>query len=160
MARILFIGLDGAEKSFQLQTHRPFTVGRDPGNDIVLRDPKISRHHAEIVFDRGFFVVHDLASANGTWVNGKKIRVAPLTHGAKMRMGNTFARFSEELPTEGDGDSDATKAAPERAPFDQPVPPTEDLGPLDLLPTSENPRAAFATVPHAEALAVDDVKKK
>ena len=49
MAKIFFVGLDGTEKSYRLQTHRPFTVGRDPGNDIILRDPKVSRHHAEIV---------------------------------------------------------------------------------------------------------------
>ena len=71
MAKIFFVGLDGTEKSYRLQTHRPFTVGRDPGNDIILRGPKVSRHHAEIVFERGFFVLHDLASANGTYVNGK-----------------------------------------------------------------------------------------
>src|SRR5215212_8097018 len=102
MAKIFFVGLDGAEKSYRLQTHRPFTIGRDPGNDIILRDPKVSRHHAEIVFERGFFVLHDLASANGTYVNGKRIRVAPLTHGAKLRMGNSYGRFTEELPTEAD----------------------------------------------------------
>jgi len=51
MAKIFFVGLDGTEKSYRLQTHRPFTVGRDPGNDIILRDPKVSRHHAEIVFE-------------------------------------------------------------------------------------------------------------
>ena len=103
MAKLFFVGLDGTEKSYRLQTHRPFTVGRDPGNDIILRDPKVSRHHAEIVFERGFFVVHDLTSANGTYINGKRVRVAPLTHSAKVRMGNTYGRFSEELPTENDG---------------------------------------------------------
>ena len=102
MAKLFFVGLDGTEKSYRLQTHRPFTVGRDPGNDIILRDPKVSRHHAEIVFERGFFVLHDLASANGTYVNGKRVRVAPLTHGAKLRLGNSYGRFSEELPTEAD----------------------------------------------------------
>ena len=39
MAKLFFVGLDGTEKSYRLQTHRPFTVGRDPGNDIILRDP-------------------------------------------------------------------------------------------------------------------------
>src|SRR5213076_932750 len=102
MAKLFFVGLDGTERSYRLQTHRPFTVGRDPGNDIILRDPKVSRHHADIVFERGFFVLHDLASANGTYVNGKRVRVAPLTHGAKVRMGNSHGRFSEELPTEAD----------------------------------------------------------
>ena len=37
MAKIFFVGLDGAEKSYRLQTHRPFTLGRDPGNDIIVR---------------------------------------------------------------------------------------------------------------------------
>ena len=158
MAKIFFVGLDGAEKSYRLQTHRPFTIGRDPGNDIILRDPKVSRHHAEIVFERGFFVLHDLASANGTYVNGKRIRVAPLTHGARLRMGNTYGRFSEELPTE----SDAAPLAAGAEPFDQPVPPTEDLSSLgDILPTSQLDRDVvnLQTVPH-EKLGANDLKKK
>src|SRR6266568_5171911 len=60
----------------------------------------ISGQQPPDVFERGFFVLHDLASANGTYVNAKRVRVAPLTHGAKLRMGNTYGRFSEELPTE------------------------------------------------------------
>jgi predicted component of type VI protein secretion system len=170
MAKIFFVGLDGAEKSYRLQTHRPFTLGRDPGNDIILRDPKVSRHHAEIVFERGFFVLHDLASANGTYVNGKRVRVAPLTHGARLRMGNTYGRFSEELPTEAD-------APPMGAaePFDQPVPPpTEDLSslvdldsrmdatgdvPIDMAPTGAIERVNLQTVPH-DKLDPEEVKKK
>lgn len=156
MAKIFFVGLDGAEKSYRLQTHRPFTLGRDPGNDIILRDPKVSRHHAEIVFERGFFVLHDLASANGTYVNGKRIRVAPLTHGARLRMGNTYGRFSEELPTE----SDPTPMGASE-PFEQPVPPpTEDLGALeDIMPTSQIERVNLSTVPH-EKLDPEELKKK
>lgn len=166
MAKIFFVGLDGAEKSYRLQTHRPFTLGRDPGNDIILRDPKVSRHHAEIVFERGFFVLHDLASANGTYVNGKRIRVAPLTHGARLRMGNTYGRFSEELPTENDA---APLAAAE--PFDQPTPPppTEDLGALEMMPTAQLDRLVGAggnaapvnmqTVPH-DKIDPAELKKK
>jgi len=146
MAKLFFVGLDGTEKSYRLQTHRPFTVGRDPGNDIILRDPKVSRHHAEIVFERGFFVLHDLASANGTYVNGKRVRVAPLTHGAKLRMGNTYGRFSEELPTEDDE---------RKEPFEQPLPQSEGSA-----PTSEhesyNP---VSTQPH-DKVGTDDLKKK
>jgi pSer/pThr/pTyr-binding forkhead associated (FHA) protein len=155
MAKIFFVGLDGTEKSYRLQTHRPFTLGRDPGNDIILRDPKVSRHHAEIVFERGFFVLHDLASANGTYVNGKRIRVAPLTHGARLRMGNTYGRFSEELPTESEA---APMAAAE--PFDQQAPPpTEDLSALEIMPTSQINRVNLQTVPH-QKLDPSDLKKK
>lgn len=142
MAKLFFVGLDGTEKSYRLQTHRPFTVGRDPGNDIILRDPKVSRHHAEIVFERGFFVLHDLASANGTYVNGKRVRVAPLTHGAKLRMGNTYGRFSEELPTESDAENQESA----------------DVGSLATTP-HESFANPSATQPH-EKIAGDDAKKK
>jgi pSer/pThr/pTyr-binding forkhead associated (FHA) protein len=155
MAKLFFVGLDGTEKSYRLQTHRPFTVGRDPGNDIILRDPKVSRHHAEIIFERGFFVVHDLTSANGTYINGKRVRVAPLTHSAKVRMGNTYGRFSEELPTESDGVGAAE-------PFEQPLP--IPAGPdfpaqLDELATSQHDRFSLSTQPH-EQLTSADLKKK
>ena len=153
MAKLFFVGLDGTEKSYRLQTHRPFTVGRDPGNDIILRDPKVSRHHAEVVFERGFFVMHDLASANGTFVNGKRIRVAPLTHGAKLRMGNTYGRFSEELPTESD-------AASVEA-FERPLPePATEFVPVESMPTSEHQSfSGVSTAPH-EKLSAEDLKKK
>ena len=69
MAKISFFGADGEEKSYTLHPQLTLRVGRDPGNDVVLRDPKVSRRHAEIVFERGFFVLHDLQSANGSYVN-------------------------------------------------------------------------------------------
>ena len=149
MAKLFFVGLDGTEKSYRLQTHRPITIGRDPGNDIILRDPKDSRHHAEIVFERGFFVLHDLASANGTYVNAKRVRVAPLTHGAKLRMGNTYGRFSEELPTESDAENQEG--------YDQAAP-RPDLGSL-ATNAHESYNNPAATQPH-DKVASDDVKKK
>ncbi|HET7434691.1 MAG TPA: FHA domain-containing protein [Thermoanaerobaculia bacterium] len=153
MAKLFFVGLDGTEKSYRLQTHRPFTVGRDPGNDIILRDPKVSRHHAEIVFERGFFVLHDLASANGTYVNGKRVRVAPLTHGARLRLGNTTGHFSEELPTESDPPSIAAE------PFEiDPMPPTEDLS-FEIMQTSQHESVNLETLPH-DKLATPELKKK
>src|SRR5512142_248588 len=146
MAKIFFVGLDGTEKSYRLQTHRPFTVGRDPGNDIILRDPKVPRHHAAIVFERGFFVLHDLASANGTYVNGKRVRVAPLTHGVKLRMGNSYGRFSEELPTEADANPEEAEA-PAMAPEPQTEVPFIDDGAL-AMPTTQNRRLDMSTQPH------------
>jgi len=156
MAKLFFVGLDGTEKSYRLQTHRPFTVGRDPGNDIILRDPKVSRHHAEIIFERGFFVVHDLTSANGTYINGKRVRVAPLTHSAKVRMGNTHGRFSEELPTENDDIASAE-------PFEQPLPmpsAAPDFGSaLEVMATSQHDRFNISTQPHPQ-IEPEELKKK
>lgn len=150
MAKIFFVGLDGTEKSYRLQTHRPFTVGRDPGNDIILRDPKVSRHHAEIVFERGFFVLHDLASANGTYLNGKRIRVAPLTHGAKLRMGNSHGRFSEELPTEADQPNEENREAA-----------VLQSGQIEIerVTTASHEKVTSETMPH-EKVREEDLKKK
>ncbi|MEO6259123.1 MAG: FHA domain-containing protein [Thermoanaerobaculia bacterium] len=157
MAKLFFVGLDGTEKSYRLQTHRPFTVGRDPGNDIILRDPKVSRHHAEIVFERGFFVLHDLSSANGTFVNLKRVRIAPLTHGVQVRMGNTQGRFSEELPTEADGAD--LQVANERSepPSFIPSPPTDVMD--VIVPTASHERFHHSTQPQ-EKINRDGVKKK
>ena len=88
MAKLFFVGLDGTEKSYRLQTHRPFTVGRDPGNDIILRDPKVSRHHAEITLRGDKFLLVD-RSTNGTFVY--------------TDAGDSFRVIREELALGGSG---------------------------------------------------------
>lgn len=53
---------------------RVITIGRTPDNDVVIHDPKISRHHAQIVqHERGEYSIVDLKSTNGTYVNGTRI---------------------------------------------------------------------------------------
>ena len=97
MARVFYTTAEGEDRSVRLAEHRQVRIGREPSNDLVLRDPKASRVHAQIVFEKGFYVIHDLDSANGTWVEGRRIRVAPLREGAEIRIGNTTIRFSEEV---------------------------------------------------------------
>lgn len=53
---------------------RVITIGRTPDNDVIIHDPKISRHHAQIVqHERGGYSIVDLKSTNGTYVNGIRI---------------------------------------------------------------------------------------
>ena len=81
---------------FQL-TQEPVTIGRQEGNTIVLADPQASRHHATISWQAGSFVVQDMGSANGTFVNEKRIAAPqPLRDGYVVRMGNTV--FDMQLP--------------------------------------------------------------
>ncbi len=49
------------------------TIGRAPDNDIVLDDPQVSRHHAQVLRRGDQIVVEDLGSTNGTLVNGRRI---------------------------------------------------------------------------------------
>ncbi len=64
-------------------------IGRAADNDIVLRDGQVSRYHAVISYSEQGYVVADLGSANGTWINGARItRPTPLRPGDSLRMGN------------------------------------------------------------------------
>ena len=49
------------------------TIGRARNNDIVLMDRRISRYHARLTYQLGQWVIEDLGSDNGVWVNGVRI---------------------------------------------------------------------------------------
>lgn len=56
-------------------------VGRAPEADIVLEHGTVSRHHAELVWRGGTWVIHDIGSKNGTVLNGRRIERAQLRPG-------------------------------------------------------------------------------
>lgn len=62
-------------------------IGRDPANDIVLSDLRISRHHAEVRRDGSSFFVVDLGSRNGTFLNGQPVSRAALSPGDMVSVG-------------------------------------------------------------------------
>lgn len=49
------------------------TLGRDVSNDIVINDAEVSRNHARLTAQSGSFLMEDLASTNGTFVNGQRL---------------------------------------------------------------------------------------
>jgi hypothetical protein len=64
------------------------TVGRNPGNDIIISDPGVSRNHARISLENGEYTIEDVGSANGTYVNGYKIHIQRLKSTDSIRLGN------------------------------------------------------------------------
>lgn len=67
----------------------PVTLGRDPDNDLPLADVKLSRHHCRILRTPEGFLLEDLESRNGTFVNGIQIRRHLLSLGDAVMIGVT-----------------------------------------------------------------------
>ena len=63
------------------------TVGRHPDADIFLDDVTVSRRHAEFRRDAGEFVVVDVGSLNGTYVNREPVDTAVLANGDEVQIG-------------------------------------------------------------------------
>jgi pSer/pThr/pTyr-binding forkhead associated (FHA) protein len=77
------------------------TIGRDLDNDIVVNDSKASRHHLQIICERGKFCIVDFNSTNGTFVNDKKISgETTLFISDIVRIGNTVLPWKIILPKE------------------------------------------------------------
>jgi hypothetical protein len=66
------------------------TLGRDVSNDIVINDAEVSRNHARLTAQSGSYLMEDLASTNGTFVNGQRL-IGPklLTPGDVIGLGET-----------------------------------------------------------------------
>ena len=83
-------------------------IGTHPANDLVLEDRTVSRQHIEIAHtDKGFLLV-DLESTNGTWLDGRRVERAYLQPNAEIRIGNTVLSFmpkDEEIPLEPERDA-------------------------------------------------------
>lgn len=82
--------LEGTEagKIFEVTRSR-ITVGREEG-DILLGDPLVSRKHAAVeIYGSHHIVVKDLASTNGTYLNGRLIAYSKLNNGDRIRLGST-----------------------------------------------------------------------
>jgi pSer/pThr/pTyr-binding forkhead associated (FHA) protein len=62
-------------------------IGRHPNSDIVLDDITVSRRHAQVVFSDGAYVVRDVGSLNGTYVNQQRTDEMRLYHGDEMQVG-------------------------------------------------------------------------
>ena len=79
-------------------THRAgdaaLRLGRSPDNDLILRDPATSGHHARVERRGEAFWIVDLGSTNGTLVNGEPIQEKELNHGDRITIGQNAVHFS------------------------------------------------------------------
>ena len=86
--------LSGSEqgKQFKLVRRRQ-VVGREANVDILITDPKISRRHGMLLVHDDHIVLEDLASTNGTFVNGKRVEKHKLQLLDRIRIGDTYLKI-------------------------------------------------------------------
>jgi hypothetical protein len=101
------------------------SVGRDPTCDVVLNDAKCSRRHAVIEAGPTGLAVRDTGSANGVFLNGRKVERATLEDGDFLRMGGVIIKVLA-------GESEGTVVVG-----------SEEVGPLP--PAAPRPSAALST---------------
>jgi pSer/pThr/pTyr-binding forkhead associated (FHA) protein len=85
----------------------PFHIGRSEDNDLCINDDLASRAHALIEKVRGededgrsHYILRDLDSTNGSFVNHNSVSAHLLVEGDMIRIGQTFFRFSESVQAE------------------------------------------------------------
>jgi CRP-like cAMP-binding protein len=73
----------------------PATIGRGADNTITIPDPTISRNHAKLGFQKGYWAIEDMQSANGIMVNGSRVERLTLKSGDTFHLGDILFSFIE-----------------------------------------------------------------
>jgi len=81
-----------AEQNVPITNDR-FTIGRDTTSRLCIKGELVSRNHAMIVHQNEKWILYDLESTNGTWVNGQRIAQHILRHGDQIQIGPAVSVF-------------------------------------------------------------------
>jgi hypothetical protein len=92
--------IDQQAKTYEIGKETGWAVGRDPTNTLVLNDIKVSRQHALVRWEGESFMVRDMGSRNGTFVNDEQVQVSQLDDGDILRIGNS--EFMVRVATQQD----------------------------------------------------------
>jgi pSer/pThr/pTyr-binding forkhead associated (FHA) protein len=79
-------------------TQATATIGRLPDNTVRIDNLAVSGHHARISWDQDHYVLEDLGSLNGTYVNNERVGKATLKHGDSVKIGKHLVEFKHEGP--------------------------------------------------------------
>jgi FHA domain/Domain of unknown function (DUF1707) len=73
--------------------HARVVIGRSSGCQLVLADDTVSRRHAELFVEEGRWLLRDLGSSNGTWLNGRRVVEAEVRPGDVLHLGGCRLRL-------------------------------------------------------------------
>lgn len=71
-------------------------IGRHSSNDLVLADPHVSRHHAQLRVIKNHYVIFDVGSTGGILINGRRVHQATLNPGDVIRIGMVNLIYNQE----------------------------------------------------------------
>jgi predicted component of type VI protein secretion system len=124
-------------------------IGRDASNGVAINDAEISRKHARLTFQGGKYVLEDLGSTNGTFVNGQRlISATVLKSGDVVSLGEQIVLMYEALSTDAGATMIGRKAPARTAVPSPPVapPPQQHYAPpAQAAPSAPAPAAAPAS---------------
>jgi transcriptional regulator with GAF, ATPase, and Fis domain len=94
--RAKLVAINGPLRKSEFPVFGEVRVGRDAGSTIRLEDPWVSAQHCTITEENGRYILNDLESHAGTFVNGIPARQRELTSGDEVAIGNSLFLFQEE----------------------------------------------------------------
>jgi predicted component of type VI protein secretion system len=95
MAELCLLDENGAIAQWWEIGHHPIAVGRDESADVLIPDDALSRRHFLIWRKGESFLIKDLGSQNGTWVDGQRAQGIKLNHNVCIVAGRTVFMFCE-----------------------------------------------------------------
>jgi tetratricopeptide (TPR) repeat protein len=139
---------DDFEASVELSPDRDLRVGRAPDNDIVLDDPTkgVSRYHAEIRYESGEWIVVDLESQNGVWVNDERVSRCAVHAGLSVTIGPYHLVFAPRDTASESSNSRYTQVNPPSPQPDTPQPIPVDSPAVPAAPPVERERRVSSGV--------------
>jgi len=122
------------------------TIGREAGNGIVINDAEVSRKHTQFVFQGGKYIVTDLGSTNGTFVNGQRLTGQHILQpGEVISLGEQINLLFESI---AQIDPNATMLSSNRAPvMPKAVPPAPKPQPVTPPPAPQPVNSYAGQVP-------------
>ena len=93
---VVIQGRDSGTRFDLTDLEGPLSIGREIGNLLHLQDNEVSRRHAEIRRVGDTFVLDDLKSSNGTFVNNRRVERAELASGDRLQIGRTVMVYAPD----------------------------------------------------------------
>ena len=127
-------------KAFTLSKNE-IVIGRDVNADVVINTAEVSRRHSRLHLEAGVYIIEDLGSTNGTFINGQRLTTpVPLRSGDMIMLGEAATLVYEAAQF----DSGATMIAPANG---QISPPASSVPPPKFTPPPPKPQTYSGQVP-------------